>query len=196
MPEFVRKPLPSWFENRVVFQKLFTKQTLKERLRRCCQLNRNPLWIFEGVTLMLRTFLQRAGQLVRPNGTLTLTLSANTAVEARRSGNILPSLTFTQTDHPRRFHLLFAAIYATFGFVENDVANTERAEKGERANSVREMAGLWILSRLIEFVHRYLKTDRFQLQQKGGPLQGPTGRSMNSKVQSTTVLLDHYSNMI
>ncbi len=42
---------------------------------------RRPLWIFEGLEMMRRKFLQRAGRLTRTNGTVTLTLSTNRAVE-------------------------------------------------------------------------------------------------------------------
>ncbi len=42
---------------------------------------RSPLWIFEGLDTMRRKFLQRAGRLTRTNGVLTLTMSANRAVE-------------------------------------------------------------------------------------------------------------------
>ncbi len=42
---------------------------------------RSPLWIFEGLDVMRRKFLQRAGRLTRTNGMLTLTMSANRAVE-------------------------------------------------------------------------------------------------------------------
>jgi len=42
---------------------------------------RSPLWIFEGLDIMRRKFLQRAGRLTRTNGVLTLTMSANRAVE-------------------------------------------------------------------------------------------------------------------
>ncbi len=42
---------------------------------------RSPLWIFEGLDVMRRKFLQRAGRLTRTNGVLTLTMSANRAVE-------------------------------------------------------------------------------------------------------------------
>jgi hypothetical protein len=42
---------------------------------------RSPLWIFEGLAIMRRKFIQRAGRLTRTNGVVTLTLSANRAVE-------------------------------------------------------------------------------------------------------------------
>jgi len=42
---------------------------------------RQPLWIFEGLEIMRRKFIQRAGRLTRTNGVVTLTLSANQAVE-------------------------------------------------------------------------------------------------------------------
>ena len=42
---------------------------------------RSPLWIFEGLDTMRRKFLQRAGRLTNTNGTVTLTMSANPAVE-------------------------------------------------------------------------------------------------------------------
>jgi hypothetical protein len=42
---------------------------------------RQPLWIFQGLEIMRRKFIQRAGRLTRPNGFVTLTLSANEAVE-------------------------------------------------------------------------------------------------------------------
>jgi len=42
---------------------------------------RSPLWVFEGLDIMRRKFLQRAGRLTRTNGVLTLTMSANRAVE-------------------------------------------------------------------------------------------------------------------
>jgi hypothetical protein len=42
---------------------------------------RSPLWIFEGLEIMRRKFLRRAGRLTLTNGVLTLTMSANRAVE-------------------------------------------------------------------------------------------------------------------
>jgi hypothetical protein len=42
---------------------------------------RRPMWIFEGLEIMRRKFIQRAGRLTRTNGVTTLTMSANTAVE-------------------------------------------------------------------------------------------------------------------
>jgi hypothetical protein len=42
---------------------------------------RKPLWIFEGLEIMRRKFIQRAGRLTRTNGVVTLTMSANQAVE-------------------------------------------------------------------------------------------------------------------
>jgi hypothetical protein len=42
---------------------------------------RSPLWIFEGLEMLRRKFLQRAGRLTRTNGVSTLTLSTNPAVE-------------------------------------------------------------------------------------------------------------------
>ncbi len=42
---------------------------------------RSPLWVFEGLEIMRRKFIQRAGRLTRTNGVVTLTLSANRAVE-------------------------------------------------------------------------------------------------------------------
>lgn len=42
---------------------------------------RSALWVFEGLEMMRRKFIQRAGRLTRTNGRLTLTLSANKAVE-------------------------------------------------------------------------------------------------------------------
>jgi hypothetical protein len=42
---------------------------------------RSPLWCFEGLELMRRKFIQRAGRLTRTNGRLTLTLSANPVLQ-------------------------------------------------------------------------------------------------------------------
>jgi hypothetical protein len=42
---------------------------------------RQPLWIFEGLEILRRKFIQRAGRLTRTNGTVTLTMSANPAVQ-------------------------------------------------------------------------------------------------------------------
>lgn len=42
---------------------------------------RQPLWTFEGLEIMRRKFIQRAGRLTRTNGTVTLTMSANEAVQ-------------------------------------------------------------------------------------------------------------------
>jgi len=42
---------------------------------------RGPLWVFEGLERMRRQFIQRAGRLTRTNGRLTLTLSANPALQ-------------------------------------------------------------------------------------------------------------------
>ena len=42
---------------------------------------RQPLWIFEGLEIMRRKFIQRAGRMTRTNGVVTLTMSANQAVQ-------------------------------------------------------------------------------------------------------------------
>ncbi len=42
---------------------------------------RRPLWVFEGLEMMRRKFIQRAGRLTRTNGRLTLTLSANRVLQ-------------------------------------------------------------------------------------------------------------------
>jgi hypothetical protein len=42
---------------------------------------RQPLWIFDGLEVMRRKFIQRAGRLTRPDGVVTLSMSANPAVE-------------------------------------------------------------------------------------------------------------------
>ena len=44
---------------------------------------RTCLWVFEKVDTLRKTLLQRAGRLTRPQGTLTLTLSANSWVKTR-----------------------------------------------------------------------------------------------------------------
>lgn len=41
---------------------------------------RTPLWSFEGLNMMRRNFIQRAGRLTRTNGCSTLTMNANAAV--------------------------------------------------------------------------------------------------------------------
>ena len=43
---------------------------------------RAPLWIFEKLGTVRRKIIQRAGRLTRPQGQLTLTMSANTAVKS------------------------------------------------------------------------------------------------------------------
>jgi len=42
---------------------------------------RAALWILEQLDTLWRTIIQRAGRLVRPNGRLVLSMSANPAVE-------------------------------------------------------------------------------------------------------------------
>jgi hypothetical protein len=42
---------------------------------------RCTLWIFQELSTLRRTFIQRAGRLTRPNNNLTLTMSANPAVQ-------------------------------------------------------------------------------------------------------------------
>jgi hypothetical protein len=42
---------------------------------------RQPIWIFEGLEILRRKFIQRAGRLTRTDGVVTLTMSANQAVE-------------------------------------------------------------------------------------------------------------------
>lgn len=42
---------------------------------------RQPLWIFSKLKTLRRNIIQRAGRLTRPNGKLTLTMSANEAVQ-------------------------------------------------------------------------------------------------------------------
>lgn len=42
---------------------------------------RQPLWIFRKLETLRRTIIQRAGRITRPNGELTLTMSANEAVQ-------------------------------------------------------------------------------------------------------------------
>lgn len=44
---------------------------------------RTCLWVFEKVDTLRKTLLQRAGRLTRPQGTLTLTLSANSWIKTR-----------------------------------------------------------------------------------------------------------------
>lgn len=51
---------------------------------------RQPLWIFEGLEIMRRKFIQRAGRLTRPNGVLTLTMSANPAVQKAIENYLAP----------------------------------------------------------------------------------------------------------
>lgn len=52
----------------------------RPRQRRTSE-KRAPLWIFEGLETLRRKIIQRAGRLTKPQGTLTLTLSANEAVK-------------------------------------------------------------------------------------------------------------------
>jgi hypothetical protein len=42
---------------------------------------RAPLWCFEHLGTLRRKLIQRAGRLTKPQGTLTLTMSANQAVK-------------------------------------------------------------------------------------------------------------------
>lgn len=46
-------------------------------------LKRSPQWIFEGLESLRRIFIQRAGRLIRPQGILTLSLSANAKVQGK-----------------------------------------------------------------------------------------------------------------
>ena len=43
---------------------------------------RAPLWYFEQLGTLRRKLIQRAGRLTRPEGRLTLTMSANPAVKS------------------------------------------------------------------------------------------------------------------
>jgi hypothetical protein len=43
---------------------------------------RAPLWCFEQLGTVRRKLIQRAGRLIRPQGKLTLTMSANSAVKS------------------------------------------------------------------------------------------------------------------
>jgi hypothetical protein len=43
---------------------------------------RSPLWFFEQIDTIRRKLIQRAGRLTRPQGELTLTMSANDAVKS------------------------------------------------------------------------------------------------------------------
>jgi len=43
---------------------------------------RAPLWCFEQLGTLRRKLIQRAGRLTKPQGTLTLTMSANTSVQS------------------------------------------------------------------------------------------------------------------
>jgi len=51
-----------------------------ERQRRTTE-RRQPLWIFDGLEIMRRKFIQRAGRLTRTKGVVPLTMSANPAVQ-------------------------------------------------------------------------------------------------------------------
>jgi hypothetical protein len=44
---------------------------------------RAPLWHFEQLGTLRRKLIQRAGRLTKPQGTLTLTMSANPAVKSQ-----------------------------------------------------------------------------------------------------------------
>jgi hypothetical protein len=57
----------------------------KNTLKRAC------LWIFEKMDTLRKRIIQRAGRLTRPQGTLTLTMSANQATASEFEG-ILSSL--------------------------------------------------------------------------------------------------------
>jgi len=53
------------------------------KLLRCTTAKRVSLWIFERVDTLRKTLIQRAGRLTRPQGTLTLTISANHWIKRR-----------------------------------------------------------------------------------------------------------------
>jgi hypothetical protein len=58
---------------------------------RCTTAKRASLWIFERVDTLRKTLIQRAGRLTRPQGTLTLTISANHWIK-RRLLNVLDAI--------------------------------------------------------------------------------------------------------
>lgn len=80
-------PVRGWMGNRIYLLAGMLAHNLVRELQmeanareRGTTEKRTPLWLFEQVTTLRRNLLQRAGRLTRPKGTLTLTMSANTAV--------------------------------------------------------------------------------------------------------------------
>ena len=81
-------PSRSWAGNKIYLLCAILAHNLGRELqmdagdaRRGTTERRQPLWIFEGLEIMRRKFIQRAGRLTRTNGVVTLTMSANQAVE-------------------------------------------------------------------------------------------------------------------
>lgn len=57
-------------------------QMMANEKQRATTDRRTPLWIFEQLDTIRRKLIQRAGRLTRPQGSLTLTMSANDAVKS------------------------------------------------------------------------------------------------------------------
>ncbi len=81
-------PSRSWAGNKIYLLCAMIAHNLAKELqmdanqpRRGTTERRQPLWIFEGLDIMRRKFIQRAGRLTRTNGAVTLTMSANRAVQ-------------------------------------------------------------------------------------------------------------------
>jgi hypothetical protein len=81
-------PVKTWIGNKIyLLCNLLAHNLVRElqmqakEVARSTSEKRPPLWIFEGLEVVRRTFIQRAGRVAMPGGVRTLTMSANTAVQ-------------------------------------------------------------------------------------------------------------------
>lgn len=81
-------PVRSWVGNKIYLLCNLLAHNLVRELQmqagaptRGTTAKRSPLWIFEGLEVIRRTVILRAGRLTNPGGVRTLTLSANKAVQ-------------------------------------------------------------------------------------------------------------------
>jgi len=80
-------PVRSWIGNKIYLLCNLLAHNLVRELHmqahetaRVTSEKRTPLWIFEGLEVIRRTLIQRAGRVTTPGGVRTLTMSANATV--------------------------------------------------------------------------------------------------------------------
>lgn len=82
-------PCNTWNGNKVFMLSALMAHNLTRELQirhhqrsRCTTTKRPSLWVFTQIGTLRRNIIQRAGRLIRPDGTLTLSMAANDAIES------------------------------------------------------------------------------------------------------------------